>query len=349
MRDRADDEHAPRHQGRTPPPGRAGAAAGPARSRAGQFVAVADDAVDERLHDRGLERLGHELPLLFGVGDEAHFDEHCRHVRADEHAEGRLLDRARAHRHALAQARFDFFGERRRLLDVARLRHFPQDDLDIARTAAKNRQRLGLAFGHALRLVAVLFEAQVEDLRPGRRRADRCVGVEADEEVGLVVVGERRALVEIHRGIAVAGQDHAHAQPRFEAAFRRRATLSVMFFSSVPPGPCAPSSVPPWPASTTIVRMPTGGREIQERWRRRLAKRAAGGAGGRRCRGRLGDHVDDDPARTSVAGQIRGPERPEPRAEIEDDARAVAEADVLNRDPARTQPAGWRRALRPRI
>ena len=70
--------------------------------------------------------------------------------------------------------------------------------------------------GDALRLVAVLLEAQVEDFGAGRRRPHRGVGVEADEEVGLVVVGERRALVEFDGSVGVARQDHPHAEAGLE-------------------------------------------------------------------------------------------------------------------------------------
>ena len=69
--------------------------------------------LDQRLRDGVLEIVGVQLLLLRGIGDEAHLDEHRRHVRADEHAERRLLDRARAHRHAFAQRRFDSLRQRR--------------------------------------------------------------------------------------------------------------------------------------------------------------------------------------------------------------------------------------------
>ena len=175
---------------------------GARRRRAATLVArVAEphDALDERLHDRILELVGRELLLLGRVGDEAHLDQHGRHVGADEHAERRLLNRARAHRHALAQRGFDRLGERRGLLDVARLRHLPEDHFDVARPAAEDRQRLALAARDALRLVAVLVEAQVEHLGARQPRPHRRVGVQADEEIRLVVVRDRRALVESHR------------------------------------------------------------------------------------------------------------------------------------------------------
>ena len=66
------------------------------------------------------------------------------------------------------------------------------------------------------------------------------------------------------------------------AAFNRRATPSVTSFSSVPCGPRAPCSSPPWPASMTMVRSRAGRRDLEQR--RRLgcgaALRAAGRAGG---------------------------------------------------------------------
>src|SRR4029453_8371549 len=102
---------------------------------------------------RALKGIRSELLFLFWVGDEAHFDEHGWHVGADEHAERGLLNRPRTHRHARAQAAFDQPGEQRRLLDVARLRHLPEDDFDIARASAKYRQCFSFALRNALRFI----------------------------------------------------------------------------------------------------------------------------------------------------------------------------------------------------
>ncbi len=102
------------------------------------------------------------------------------------------------------------------LLDVARLRHLPEDDLDVARAAAEDRQRLALALRHALRLVAVVVEAQIEHFGAGCRRPHRRVRVQAEEDVRLVVVGDGRALVEADRFVAIARQDDADAEPRLE-------------------------------------------------------------------------------------------------------------------------------------
>ena len=112
------------------------------RGRGGTRIAEARDGIDEPLDKRVLELVRLELLFLLSVRDESHFDEHRRHVGADEDAEGSLLDRARAHRHAFAQRRFDGLGESRRRLDVAGLRRLPEDQLDVAHAAADDRKRL---------------------------------------------------------------------------------------------------------------------------------------------------------------------------------------------------------------
>jgi len=154
--------------------------------------------------------------FLLRVGQEAHLDEYCGHVGTDEDAERRLLQGAGTHRHAIAQRRLHRVGEPRRLLEVIRLRHLPRRDLDLARAAADDRQGLGAALRRALRLVAVAFETQREHFRARHCRTHRGVRVDADEQIRLVVVGQRGALIRGHGLVAVARQQHAHAEPRFE-------------------------------------------------------------------------------------------------------------------------------------
>ena len=77
---------------------------GPARLSRKRTMPSTSACTTERL-----EGVREELLLLLRVRQEAHLDEHRRHVRADEHAERRLLDRPRAQRHALAQRRLDAF------------------------------------------------------------------------------------------------------------------------------------------------------------------------------------------------------------------------------------------------
>ena len=67
-----------------------------------------------------------------------------------------------------------------------------EHDLDVAIAAAEDGQRLRLRSRRLLRLIAVLGQAQEEDLGAADARPHRRVRVQADEQVGLVVVGQRR-------------------------------------------------------------------------------------------------------------------------------------------------------------
>ena len=110
-------------------------------------------------------------------------------------------------------------GERRRLLEIARLRRFPEDQIDRPRAAAERRQlRIG-RLGQAARLRVGAIDAQVVDLGALHRGPDGGVGVNADEDIGLLAVGVRRSLVERHRPIVVARENDA--QP--ETALDQRA------------------------------------------------------------------------------------------------------------------------------
>ena len=132
--------------------------------------------------------------------------------------------------------------------------------------------------------------------------------------------------------IAVAGQDDAHAEPRFERGLQ-------------PPGDaqrdCSSRACrrrrarrprsPPWPASITIVRSAAGRRQVEER---RQAPAMTGGVGAGRLRLRLRSsarHVDHEPAGAAIARGVGGSERREAGPEIDGErGRGVAGADVLN-------------------
>ena len=180
---------------------------------------IPDNRVEERLGDAVLELVRLQLRFLLRVAEERHLDEHGRHVRRDEHAERRLLNRVRAHLDAPPQFFLDEHRERRRLAQVPGLRHVPQDQMDVARAAAEHRHGPALRVLHHLaRLGAEAVEAEVEHLRaldvPVRRR----VRVQADEQVRLVVVGDRRALVVRHDAVVVAREEHPDAKPGVEHA-----------------------------------------------------------------------------------------------------------------------------------
>ena len=61
-------------------------------------------------------------------------------------------------------------------------------------------------------LRALPIELQVKDLGARLVGHARTVHVQADEQVRLAVVGDRRALVEPERAVVVARQDHAQAE-----------------------------------------------------------------------------------------------------------------------------------------
>ena len=224
------DERAPHGQGVLGAGGGdAGAAAGavpgtgarrPGTARL-ELGAIAADRVDEPVDQPQLVGVRREQLLFVGVRDEAELDQHRRHVGADEHAERRLLDRPRAHLHARPQRLLDQAGDHRRLLEVLELRHLPEHHLDGAIAAGRRRQHRAFHLGDAPGLGAVAVEAEEEDLGAGRLLAHRGVQVQADEQIGLVVVGEGGALVEIDGAVVLARQQRAHAEPRLERALEQ--------------------------------------------------------------------------------------------------------------------------------
>ena len=106
--------------------------------------------------------------------------------------------------------------ERGRLFKVARLRRLPQDEVDLARAAAQGRQDDGAVAGALARLGVGAFHREEIHLRALERRPHRRIGVDAQEDVGLVVVGKRSAIVERQRTIVLAGQEHLGAEAAFD-------------------------------------------------------------------------------------------------------------------------------------
>ena len=201
--------------------------------------------------------------------------------------------------------------------------------------AAEHRQRSRVAVRDALALLAVLLEAQVEDFRAGHRRADRGVGVQADEEIRLVVVGEAARSSSATLLIAVAREDHADAEPRLERPLQ-------------PPGhaqrdgllerPARPARAVVFAAVAGVDRRssavhPAGARSSE----RRQFGRGVRGVGVCGVAGCCAGSVVC--AATSMTGcgrrrdrrEVGSAERREPRTEIDDQrSRTVAGADALN-------------------
>ena len=73
--------------------------------------------------------------------------------------------------------------------------------------------------------------------------------MDREEEVRLVLVGERRAVVEAEIDVVAAGEHGTHRERLFEPRRELLAISSVSSFSALPAGPSAPVSLPPCPGS----------------------------------------------------------------------------------------------------
>ena len=89
------------------------------------------------------------------------------------------------------------------------------------------RQGGGRRIGAPPGLEVGAIDAQVEDLRALRRGTHRGVGVDADEQVGVVVVGDSRALILIEGAVVVAGHDHRSPSLLSMSALTLRLSASV--------------------------------------------------------------------------------------------------------------------------
>ena len=115
---------------------------------------------------------------------------------------------------AVVQLRLEQLRQRVGFLEVRRLREVPRHEFDFARAAADRRHALGRQ--GARRLRGAGLERRGVDRPAGERRAERRVGVQADEQIRLVVVGHRRPIVDRHAAVVVARQQHADAEARLD-------------------------------------------------------------------------------------------------------------------------------------
>ncbi len=199
----------------------------------------------------------------------------------------------------------------------------------LAGAAAEHRERVPFGLGHALRLVAVVGQAQVEDLGARRGRPDGGVGVEADEQVGLVVVGDRRTLVEPDGLVAVPGEDDERPQPGLDGGLQAagRDERDVFFLHAL--GAARAVLVAAVPGIDHD--RPDSARRRQAEQRRRVCRRCGRWRRGSLGPGRRGEDVQRNPARAALAGRIGGSERDEARTEIHHDDRAgLGRADALD-------------------
>ncbi len=296
------------------------------------------DAAGERRGDLRLVGVRGQQLLLVGVADERHLDEHGRHRRAHQHAEGRLLHpaplAARDHRELLLDAR----GEGGGLLEVLGLRHVPEDEREVgAPRGLAERLRRALRLGHPPRLVVARLVGEEVHLAPLRPPRAAGVRVDRDEEVGLVVVRDRGALVEPHLRVAVAGQEDLEAARVDELGPELARDRQRHVLLERAPAPLRPHVLPAVAGvdhhrpNGRLFRRPRGARRGRER------TRLLAGSEGRPA------ELEHEPRRRLL---LRRLQLPEARAELdrEDVVRAADELHGL--DDAAGQPPGRERRRR---
>ena len=119
----------------------------------------------------------------------------------------------RRERDAIAKPFLEDSGERHRLIEMVRLGLVPRHQLDVAQAAAEGRHAVdaGERAGHRGGV-----EGRVVNGCAGGGRPERRVRVQADEEIGFVVVGDGGAIVERQLAIVVAREQDANAEPRLD-------------------------------------------------------------------------------------------------------------------------------------
>src|SRR5213593_2115038 len=127
---------------------------------------------------------------------------------------------------------------------MARLSEVPWDELDLTQPAAEGRHALGPT-GQGCRLRGAV-EGGGENRGAGRRRLHGSVRVQADEQIGLVVVGDGRAFVDWHVAVIVSRENDADTQAPFDCRlhapgdtehqvlfFRARSAFDSFLFTAV--------------------------------------------------------------------------------------------------------------------
>ena len=288
-------------------------------------------ASDDRLHERVLEFAAGELLLLIGVGQVAHLDQHRRHVGRLEHANGA---RSTAGRPSGTRSL------KLLLEDARRTRSIDRDGESAPGPTARARCRAGRRRTSAPRSGASVALAPARSRRRRRHRIDapvaavaqRGVGVQADEEIRLVVVGDRGPLVERHaRSSSRVSSTRTPSRPSM-AALMRRATASVRSFSFVPLGALDAPSSPPWPGSIAIVRIAD---DRLSRRRRQVGGRRPRAAARRRPSSSSGADADRSPAAWCPRWSRLMDANPAKRG-----PRSIASVDASTTRIAWTRPCG---------
>ena len=117
------------------------------------------------------------------------------------------------------------------------LRQLPVHEGEFSSAAAVDGKLLAVGLRLAPRFLAETVEAEIVNQRSLRRCARRAIGVEADKQIGLVVVRNRRAGVRVRNLVFIARHDDANAEAPFDGAFHalRDCEHHILFHDAVRP------------------------------------------------------------------------------------------------------------------
>ena len=198
-----------------------------------------------------------------------------------------------------------------------------RDPTARARSRAARRRRPGGA-RRAVGPLRGVIERRDVDGCAGAGRPRRGIRVEAEEEIGLVVVGDRGPLVERHEPVVVAREKYADAEARLDQRLEAARDRQRQVLLDNPLG--APGArVLPAMARIDGDRPERRGC-LAEDWqvgRRRRRGRRGGRFGDRR-------HQVDGQPRGVPGGLGRGAHQSEARAELDRQRRGVGHADRLH-------------------
>ena len=236
-----------------------------------------------------------------------------------------------------------------RSVQMRRLRELPFDERNFARAATEDRQHGSIGLRLAPRIFAEAIEAERENRGTAGGRSRRSVCVQTDEQVGLVVVGDRGAAVCADAIVAVfVGQQDAHAEASFDDGLHaaRNRERDIFLDRAARAFNAAVVAAVPRIDDDGAERRSGTAAEHRQRAGCDCGSRCAGrGRPGRKGRGRRfgrrGEKLDRDDCGRTARGGRRGAERAEPLAQVHLNRGRVGRADGRQQSLRR-----WRRRKR---
>jgi hypothetical protein len=154
-------------------------------------------------------------------GDEAHLEQHGRHVGRQQHDEAGVAVAAAQQGRLLAHRLQQGFGEGGRAVLGGALGQVEQDLADRAIAA----RQIGLhqpvvLLEHPRHALGALFRQGVDAGAAGRGVGSR-IGVQRDEQVGVGPAGDLHAGFQRHEGVGLAGHDHGVAAGLLQLGLQR--------------------------------------------------------------------------------------------------------------------------------